>query len=120
MRGNDREIRQQGTESVLPGITVYGTRRQPAKKPVARKQPNYQVRYNMPMGAIEYVGRDGRQYWMRQDHSTGQYLYTDRSKPISHARQVVPEGYIIPGANIRIGKGTNIGKIGLGLNKNWK
>lgn len=116
MRGNDREIRQQGTESVLPGITVIGTRRQPAKKPA----PNYQVRYNMPMGAIEYVGRDGRQYWMRQDHSTGQYLYTDRSKPISHARQVVPEGYIIPGANIRIGKGTNIGKIGLGLNKNWK
>lgn len=116
MRGNDREIRQQGTESVLPGITVIGTRRQPAKKPA----PNYQVRYNMPMGAIEYVGRDGKQYWMRQDHSTGQYLYTDRSKPISHARQVVPEGYIIPGANIKIGKGTNIGKIGLGLNKNWK
>ena len=116
MRGNDREIRQQGTESVLPGITVIGTRRQPTKKPT----PNYQVRYNMPMGAIEYVGRDGKQYWMRQDHSTGQYLYTDRSKPISHAKQVVPEGYIIPGANIRIGKGTNIGKIGLGLNKNWK
>ncbi len=116
MRGNDREIRQQGTESVLPGITVIGTRRQPAKK----SAPNYQVRYNMPMGAIEYVGRDGRQYWMRQNHSTGQYLYTDRSKPISHAKQVVPEGYIIPGANIKIGKGTNIGKIGLGLNKNWK
>lgn len=116
MRGNDREIRQQGTESVLPGITVIGTRRKPAKKPT----PNYQVRYNMPMGAIEYVGRDGKQYWMRQDHSTGQYLYTDRNKPISHAKQVVPEGYIIPGANIKIGKGTNIGKIGLGLNKNWK
>lgn len=113
MRGKDREIRQQGTESVLPGITVIGTRRQASK-------PNYQVRYNMPMGAIEYVGRDGKQYWMRQDHSTGQYLYTDRSKPISHAKQVVPEGYVIPGANIKIGKGTNIGKIGLGLNKNWK
>lgn len=113
MRGNDREIRQQGTESVLPGITVLGTRR---RKPA----PNYQVRYNMPMGAIEYVGRDGKQYWMRQDHSTGQYYYADRNTPISHAKQVVPEGYIIPGANIKIGKGTNIGRIGLGLNKSWK
>lgn len=116
MRGNDREIRQQGTESVLPGVTIFGTRRKPAKKPA----PNYQVRYNMPMGAIEYVGRDGKQYWMRQDHSTGQYFYADRNTPISHAKQAVPEGYIIPGANIKIGKGTNIGRIGLGLNKNWK
>ena len=71
------------------------------------------------MGAIEYTGRDGKQYWMRQDHSTGQYYYVDRSKPISYATTAVPEGYIIPGANIKIGKGTNIGKLALGLEKKW-
>jgi hypothetical protein len=71
------------------------------------------------MGAIEYVGRDGKQYWMRQDHSNGQYYYIDRSQPISYAKQVVPEGYIIPGANLKIGKGTNIGKLALGLEKRY-
>ena len=114
LRGNDRERRQQGTESTLQGWTVTGTRRQPAKK-----QFNFKVRYNVPMGAIEYTGRDGKQYWMRQDHSTGQYYYVDRSKPISYATTAVPEGYIIPGANIKIGKGTNIGKLALGLEKKW-
>ena len=71
----------------------------------------------MPNGAIEYVGRDGKSYWMRQ--ANGQYYYIDRSKPISWAKTPVPEGYIIPGANIKINKGTNIGKIGLGLEKKW-
>ena len=117
MRGKDREIYQQGTESVLPGITIIGVRRQPKKQ--TKKQPNYQVRYNVPMGAIEYVGRDGKQYWMRQDHSNGQYYYIDRSQPISYAKQVVPEGYVIPGANLKIGKGTNIGKLALGLEKRY-
>lgn len=114
LRGNDRIIGRQGTESVLPEYTVIGTRRQPTKK-----QPQYKVYYNMPNGAIEYIGRDGKSYWMRQDHSNGQYYYIDRSKPISWAKTVVPEGYIIPGANIKINKGTNIGKIGLGLEKKW-
>lgn len=114
LRGNDRERRQQGTESTLQGWTVTGTRRQPTKK-----QSNFKVRYNVPMGAIEYTGRDGKQYWMRQDHSTGQYYYVDRSKPISYATTAVPEGYIIPGTNFKIGKGTNIGKLALGLEKKW-
>lgn len=114
LRGNDRERRQQGTESTLQGWTVTGTRRQPAKK-----QSNFKVRYNVPMGAIEYTGRDGKQYWMRQDHSNGQYYYIDRSKPISYATTAVPEGYIIPGTNFKIGKGTNIGKLALGLEKKW-
>ena len=71
------------------------------------------------MEAIEYTGRDGKQYWMRQDHSTGQYYYIDRSKPISYATTAVPEGYIIPGTNFKINKGTNIGKLALGLEKKW-
>ena len=78
LRGKDREIYQQGTESVLPGITVIGTRRQSTKKQSTKKQPAFKVAYNVPMGAIEYVGRDGKQYWMRQDHSNGQYYYIDR------------------------------------------
>lgn len=114
LRGNDRERRQQGTESTLQGWVVTGTRRQPTKK-----QSNFKVTYNVPMGAIEYTGRDGKQYWMRQDHSTGQYYYVDRSKPISYATTAVPEGYIIPGTNFKIGKGTNIGKLALGLEKKW-
>lgn len=114
LRGNDRERRQQGTESTLKGWVVTGTRRQPTKR-----QSNFKVTYNVPMGAIEYTGRDGKQYWMRQDHSTGQYYYVDRSKPISYAKTVVPEGYIIPGTNFKIGKGTNIGKLALGLEKKW-
>lgn len=60
LRGNDRVIGRQGTESVLPEYTVIGTRRQPTKK-----QSQYKVYYNMPNGAIEYVGRDGKSYWMR-------------------------------------------------------
>ena len=71
------------------------------------------------MGAIEYTGRDGKQYWMRQDHSTGQYYYVDRNKPISYAKTAVTAGYIIPGTNFKIGKGTNIGKLALGLEKKW-
>jgi hypothetical protein len=31
------------------------------------------------MGAIEYTGRDGKKYWMRQNHSTGEYYYIDRN-----------------------------------------
>ena len=114
LRGNDRERRQQGTEATTRDLVVIGTRRQPA-----RKQSNFKVTYNVPMGAIEYTGRDGKQYWMRQDHSTGQYYYVDRSKPISYATTAVPEGYIIPGTNFKIGKGTNIGKLALGLEKKW-
>ena len=114
LRGNDRERRQQGTEATTRDLVVIGTRRQPAKK-----QSNFKVTYNVPMGAIEYTGRDGKQYWMRQDHSTGQYYYVDRSKPISYATTAVPEGYIIPGTNFKIGKGTNIGKLALGLEKKW-
>ena len=114
LRGNDRERNQQGTESTLQGWVVTGTRRQPTKK-----QSNFKVTYNVPMGAIEYTGRDGKQYWMRQDHSTGQYYYVDRSKPISYATTAVPEGYIIPGTNFKINKGTNIGKLALGLEKKW-
>lgn len=119
LRGNDRERRQQGTESTLQGWTVTGTRRQPARKQATKKQPNFKVTYNVPMGAIEYTGRDGKQYWMRQDHSTGQYYYVDRSKPISYATTAVPEGYIIPGTNFKINKGINIGKLALGLEKKW-
>lgn len=115
LRGKDRMFGKQGTESVLPGVTVFGTRR--PKQP--KKQPQYKVRYNVPMGAIEYVGQDGKQYWMRQDHSTGQYYYVDRKKPISYAKTAVPEGYVIPGANIKINRGTNIGKLALGLEKAW-
>ena len=114
LRGNDRERRQQGTEATTRDLVVIGTRRQPTKK-----QSNFKVTYNVPMGAIEYTGRDGKQYWMRQDHSTGQYYYVDRSKPISYATTAVPEGYIIPGTNFKIGKGTNIGKLALGLEKKW-
>ena len=114
LRGNDRERRQQGTEATTRDLVVIGTRRQPTKK-----QSNFKVTYNVPMGAIEYTGRDGKQYWMRQDHSTGQYYYVDRNKPISYAKTAVPEGYIIPGTNFKIGKGTNIGKLALGLEKKW-
>ena len=114
LRGNDRERRQQGTEATTRDLVVIGTRRQPTKK-----QSNFKVTYNVPMGAIEYTGRDGKQYWMRQDHSTGQYYYVDRSKPISYATTAVPEGYIIPGTNFKIGKGTNIGKLASGLEKKW-
>ena len=114
LRGNDRERRQQGTEATTRDLVVIGTRRQPTKK-----QSNFKVTYNVPMGAIEYTGRDGKQYWMRQDHSTGQYYYVDRSKPISYAKTAVPEGYIIPGTNFKIGKGTNIGKLASGLEKKW-
>lgn len=114
LRGNDRERRQQGTESTTRDLVVIGTRRQPTKK-----QSNFKVTYNVPMGAIEYTGRDGKQYWMRQDHSTGQYYYVDRSKPISYAKTAVPEGYIIPGTNFKIEKGTNIGKLAQGLEKKW-
>lgn len=114
LRGNDRERRQQGTEATTRDLVVIGTRRQPAKK-----QSNFKVTYNVPMGAIEYTGRDGKQYWMRQDHSTGQYYYVDRNKPISYATTAVPEGYIIPGTNFKIGKGTNIGKVASGLEKKW-
>ena len=114
LRGNDRERRQQGTEATTRDLVVIGTRRQPTKK-----QSNFKVTYNVPMGAIEYTGRDGKQYWMRQDHSTGQYYYVDRSKPISYATTAVPEGYIIPGTNFKINKGTNIGKLALGLEKKW-
>ena len=114
LRGNDRERRQQGTEATTRDLVVIGTRRQPTKK-----QSNFKVTYNVPMGAIEYTGRDGKQYWMRQDHSTGQYYYVDRSKPISYATTAVPEGYIIPGTNFKIGKGTNIGKVASGLEKKW-
>ena len=114
LRGNDRERRQQGTEATTRDLVVIGTRRQPTKK-----QSNFKVRYNVPMGAIEYTGRDGKQYWMRQDHSTGQYYYVDRNKPISYAKTAVPEGYIIPGTNFKIGKGTNIGKLASGLEKKW-
>lgn len=119
LRGNDRELQQHGTESQLQNITVIGTRRQPTKKPAIKKQSNFKVTYNVPMGAIEYTGRDGKQYWMRQDHSNGQYYYVDRNKPISYATAVVPEGYIIPGTNFKINKGTNIGKLALGLEKKW-
>lgn len=112
LRGNDRERRQQGTEATIRDLVVIGTRRQPTKK-----QSNFKVTYNVPMGAIEYTGRDGKQYWMRQDHSTGQYYYVNRNKPISYATTVVPEGYIIPGTNFKIRKGTNIGKLALGLEK---
>ena len=114
LRGNDRERRQQGTEATTRDLVVIGTRKQPTKK-----QSNFKVTYNVPMGAIEYTGRDGKQYWMRQDHSTGQYYYVDRNKPISYAKTAVPEGYIIPGTNFKIGKGTNIGKLALGLEKKW-
>ena len=114
LRGNDRERRQQGTEATTRDLVVIGTRRQPTKK-----QSNFKVTYNVPMGAIEYTGRDGKQYWMRQDHSTGQYYYVDRNKPISYAKTAVPEGYIIPGTNFKIGKGTNIGKLASGLEKKW-
>ena len=114
LRGNDRERRQQGTEATTRDLVVIGTRRQPTKK-----QSNFKVTYNVPMGAIEYTGRDGKQYWMRQDHSTGQYYYVDRNKPISYAKTAVPEGYIIPGTNFKIGKGTNIGKVASGLEKKW-
>ena len=114
LRGNDRERRQQGTEATTRDLVVIGTRRQPTKK-----QSNFKVTYNVPMGAIEYTGRDGKQYWMRQDHSTGQYYYVDRSKPISYATTAVPEGYIIPGTNFKIGKRTNIGKVASGLEKKW-
>ena len=114
LRGNDRERRQQGTEATTRDLVVIGTRRQPTKK-----QSNFKVTYNVPMGAIEYTGRDGKQYWMRQDHSTGQYYYVDRSKPISYATTAVPEGYIIPGTNFKIGKGINIGKVASGLEKKW-
>ena len=119
LRGNDREIRQQGTELMLPNLNVTGTRKYPTKKQAAKKQSNFKVTYNVPMGAIEYTGRDGKQYWMKQDHSTGQYYYVDRSKPISYATTAVPEGYIIPGTSFKIGKGTNIGKLALGLEKKW-
>lgn len=118
LRGGDRQIGYQGTESMLPEVVVIGTRK-PKTTKTTKKTPQYKVVYNMPMGAIEYVGRDGKQYWMRQDHSTGQYYYIDRGKPISYAKTAVPEGYIIPGTNIKITRGANIGKIGLGLQKKW-
>lgn len=114
LRGKDREFHKQGTESTLPDIIVNGIRKQKPKR-----QPNYQVVYNMPMGTIEYVGRDGKQYHMWQDHSTGQYYYSERNKPVRSIKNLVPEGYIIPGANIAINKNANIGKIGLGLKKKW-
>ena len=119
LRGNDRELQQHGTEAQLQNITIIGTRKYPTKKQATKKQSNFKVTYNIPMGAIEYTGRDGKQYWMRQNHSNGQYYYIDRSKPISYATTAVPEGYIIPGTNFKINKGVNIGKLALGLEKKW-
>lgn len=123
IRGNDRIMGNKigGTENTIkePIITGSLSKSKNKKTVKPKSKVQYNVVYNVPMGAIEYTGRDGKKYWMRQNHSTGEYYYIDRNQPISYAKNIVPEGYIIPGANIKINKGTNIGKLALSLQKQW-
>lgn len=62
MRGNDREIRQQGTESVLPGITVIGTRRTNRPTTTARAGVNKNKATRNMSGAWGQGSGGGQQY----------------------------------------------------------
>ena len=120
LRDGDRQIRVQGTESTLPEVTITGnvhTKKSPTKSSIKSE-----VYYNMPLGRIEYIGRDGQRYWMAQSDANGQWYYDKIENSANYGpkyHKAVPEGYIIPGTNTPITKNSKIGKIGLGLKKKW-
>ena len=120
LRGRDRQIRIQGTESTLPEVAVIGNVY--TKKTPTGSSIKSEVYYNMPLGRIEYVGRDGQKYWMAQSDANGQWYYDKIENSTNYGpkyHKAVPEGYIIPGTNTPITKNSKIGKLGLGLKKKW-
>lgn len=123
LRGGDRQIKIQGTESTLPEITIIGNKRAP--KSPAKTSVKSEVYYNVPLGRIEYVGRDGQRYWMARSDANGQWYYDKIENSANYGpkyHKAVPEGYIIPGTNTPITTGKNnnsVNEMILGLKKKW-